>query len=60
MARMNMEEITEIQEAIAELKKIKSEIAKDKKMLVEALDMAERGLMDRLFDAVRLGVKKSK
>ena len=60
MARINMEEINELHEAIAEIKKLKSQTAANKKLLVEALDKTERWLQDMLFTVIGTGFKKSK
>lgn len=60
MARKSDQGIIELQEAIAEMKRIRAQISDDNKYLSEEIDMGMHRLFEGLFAAVSQKFGKSK
>ena len=53
MAKKNLEELSTLQEAITQIKKIKAETHGNNPRLFQELDLAEHRLLDEFFDKTR-------
>jgi len=60
MARKNQEAVIQLRDAIDSIKKIKAQNPTDNPELIEALDLADRMLLDKLFQAVSSMTNKAK
>ena len=58
MSKKNLGDLMQLQEAVVEIKKIKLQIGNENPKLSEALEIAERTLLDQMFEEVSRRVKK--